>query len=114
MSSEGSSDRANSRNAFEDNSLSSSTSEFSWTDSSRWDSASLQDNAAEGSSKPVGGQDEAETTSSGHVDWSCAYDTLTLIVRNALRLAEYYGLEVDVPSGLCKEQKPPKGYVTVS
>ena len=108
MSSRDNSNRANSGNAFERDFLSSSTPEgrqtpnFSWTDSSRRELTSHHDNDAEGSSKPSGGQDEAEVTSSSQVEVSCAYDISTITIQNAYRLAEHYGLEVHMPSKLCR------------
>ena len=85
MSSNGSSGRADSGNAFEGNSLSSlaqggrQTPEYLWTDSSQWESSSRQDDAVEGSSKLAGEQDEAEVSFSGHIEWSYAHDISTII-----------------------------------
>ena len=62
----------------------------------------------------MGGQDEVEATSSGHIEWSCAQDILMITIRDAHRLVECYGLEVSVPSELCRVYKPPRGYVMVS
>ena len=120
MSSEGSSSRADLGNAFEGDSLSSSTLrgrqtlEFSWTDSSRRESTSRQDDAVEGSPKPVGERDEVEVSSSGHVEWSCVHDVSTLTDREACRLVESYKIEVIVPRELCRVHQHPRGYVTVS
>ena len=120
MSSKGSSSRAKSWNAFEGDFLSSSTlvgretSDFSWSDSSQQESASHQDNAAKGSSRLAGGQEEAEPTSSGNVEWSYSHYTLTLTIWDSCRLVKRYGLEVDIPTEVRKAHKPPRGYVTVS
>ena len=78
MSSKGSSGRVDLVNAFEGDSSSSSnpggkqTPKFSCMDSSRWESASLQDNVVEGSSRPVGECGVDKASSSGHVEWSCS------------------------------------------
>ena len=87
-----SSDKANSGNAFEGDSLSSSTPagrktlDFSWTDSSRRESASRHDNNTEGSSKPVGGQDDTKATSSGRVEVSCADEISLITIKDANRI----------------------------
>ena len=120
MSSEGSSGRANSGNAFEGNSLCPSnpgdrqTPEFSWTDFLRWESASHQDDAAQGSSRLAGKHGEDEASSSNQVEWSCAHSTLTLIGQEVRRLVEHYKIEVMIPPELCRVHKPPRGYVTTS
>ena len=114
-SSEGSSNRVALGNAFEGDLLSSSTlydrrtPNFSWTES-----ASYYDNDTEGSSRPVGGQEDAEVTSSGHVEVSYA-DILSLITfEDANRLVAYYRLEVLMPSEKCRAHLPPRGYVTAA
>ena len=114
MSSGDSSDRANLGNAFEGDSLSSSTPrgkqtlDFSWMDSFKRESASCYNNDVEGSSRPVGGQDEAEETPSGQVEVSCAYDISMVTTQDACRLAERYGLKVHMPNELCRAHQPPK------
>ena len=104
MSSEGSSDRVNLGNAFEGDCLSSlaprgrKTMDFSWTDSSRQESASRHDNDVEGSSRPVGGQDEADATFSSRIEVSCADNISMITIQDDCRLAAPYELEVQMPS----------------
>ena len=92
MPSEGNSGRADSGNTFEGDSLCPSnpggrqTLKFSWTDSSRWDSTSCQDKAADGSSRLEGEQGENEASSLDLVEWSYAHSTSTLIGQDARRL----------------------------
>ena len=79
-------------------------------DNFRQELASRQDDAVEGSSRPVEGHEEAMPTSSGHLEWSCAHNTSTLIIQDAHRLAKRYGLEVDMAIEVHRVHKPPKGY----
>ena len=111
---------ADSRNAFEGNSLSSSTPssrqtpDSSWTESSRRESASCHDNETMGSSRPAGGQEDAEATSSGHIEVSCTDEILSITIKDANMLATHYRLKVLMPSEQCKSHLPARGYVTVS
>ena len=120
ISSEDNSHRATSGNAFEGNSLSSSipssrwTPDFSWTKSSRQESTSRHVNDAGDSLRPVGGQDDAEVTSSGCVEVSCADDISSIIIEDANRLAALYSLEVLMPNEQCRAHLPSRGYVTIS
>ena len=78
------------------------------------ESASRYDNDAEGSLRPAGGQDDAEATSLGRVEVTCADDIPSITLEDANRLATRYRLEVLMPSEQCITHLPPRGYVTIS
>ena len=46
----------------------------------------------------MGGPDEAEATSSSHVEVSYAYDISTITIQDTRRLVACYELEVQMPS----------------
>ena len=114
MSSEGNSNRVDSGNAFEGDSLSSltpsgrQTLDFSWTESLRQESTSLYDNT-ERSSRQAGDQDDTEATSLGHVEVSCMDDILSITLEDTNKLAACYRLEVLMPSEQCIAHLPPRG-----
>ena len=90
------------------------TPDFSWMESSRWESTSCHDNNSEGSFRPTDDQDDVEATSSGCVEVSCTDDILSITLEDANRLAGRYRLGVQMPSQRCRAHMPPRGYVTVS
>ena len=98
MSSEDSSNRAGSGNAFEGDFLDPSSPrgrqipEFSWTKSSQLDLAFRGREVAKESSKPEGEQRDNEASSSDQVEWSYAYNTSTLTLLEALKLSDWYGM----------------------
>ena len=120
MFSEDNSNRADSGNAFEGDSLSSLTpfgrltTVFSWMESSRRESTSLHHDVAEGSSRLAGGQEGVKVTSSGRVEASCSDDISSITLEDTNRLAANYRMEVLMPSEQCISHLPPRGYVTVS
>ena len=120
MLSEGSSGRVDSGNAFEGNSPSHSnqgdrhTPKFSWMDSSQRDSASRQEEVAEGSSRSEGEQGDNEASSLDQVEWSYAHSTSTLTGPDAHRLVDQYGMVIIIPQELDRAHKPPRGHVMAS
>ena len=120
MSSEDSSNRVDSGNAFKGDSLYQSspggrqTPDFSWTEFSQKDSASRWHEAAEGSFRLEGEQGNDEASSSDQIEWSCAYSISTFTLRDALRLLDQYGMQVSIPQVVEKAHRPPKGHVMAS
>ena len=112
MSSEDSSNRVDSGNAFKGDSLYRSspggrqTPDFSWTEFSQKDSASRWHEAAEGSFRLEGEQGNDEASSSDQIEWSCAYSISTFTLRDALRLLDQYGMQVSIPQEVEKAHRP--------
>ena len=102
MSSENSSNRADSGNAFKGDSLDHSspgcrqTPEFSWTESPQRGSASPECEFMEESSKPKGEQSGSKASSSDQTEWSYANNTSRLTLQEALRLLDRYGMQLSI------------------
>ena len=115
MSSEGSSNRVDSGNAFEGDSSGSSslkgrqTLEISWTESSQLDSAYQGREVAK-----EGERGDKEASSSDQAEWSCADLVSTLTLHDAHRIATRYDMEVAFPQEVGRAYSPLIGHVMVS
>ena len=115
MSSEDSSDRIDSGNAFDGDSsdllspVGEHNPQVSWTESSQDSLASQRHEAAKGGSQGNGG-----ASSSGRDQWSCVDLISTISLREATRIAAKYDVKVAFPQQTRRAHNPPSGHVTVS
>ena len=114
MSSEDNSDQIDSGNAFNGDSsgplspVGEQSPEVSWTESSQDSSASQRHEVAEG-----GGQGNGGARSSGRNQWSCVDLISTISLREAIRIAVKYDVEVAFPQQTRRRHNPPSGHVMV-